>query len=198
MYKPHARVRGIVSRDVAEMPCQGIDQCAVVIAVSRMHNHACRLIDDKHSIILVHDIQRNILCHNLESVTRTIHDYLYNIQRFDAVIGLNGASIDPYTPGIGSHLYTIARGMLHAQHQKFVYAYQLLTLVSYKTEMLIHSARLQAWCIAAFSAVLVNIFVKDIVILQAGGIPGQGVYRAKYASGVGHINVGHGSVEHRG
>ena len=69
--------------------------------------------------------------------------------------------------------------------------------------MLVHSAGLQSLCIVVATGfgfvVLVEVFVKDIFVLRVGSIPGHIIYRrAKVIAIVGHLNVGHRSIKHRG
>ena len=61
MDEAQAGVGHVIVRVVLEVPGEGIDQCAVKVAVTGMHHHACGLIDDHQAGIFIDDIQGDVL-----------------------------------------------------------------------------------------------------------------------------------------
>ena len=111
-----------------------------------MHNQPRRLVHHKHIPVLIHDIQRNILSHNFELVSRPVHHYLHHIERLHAVVAFHRPSVHKDAPCLGGLLHTVAGGFLQTLDKKFVDAQQCLPLVGHKTEMLEELATIDFYC----------------------------------------------------
>ena len=53
---------------------KGVDQSATEVSVTRMHDHACLLVQHEHIIVLINDIQWNVLRKNLQTASLIRHD----------------------------------------------------------------------------------------------------------------------------
>ena len=90
--------------------------------------------------VLIYNVKRNVLSHNLELIARPIHHYRNDIAGLHPVVRLHGLSVGEDAAGFGRLLDAVARRLLHMVHQKLVDTEQLLPLVGHKTEMLEHLA----------------------------------------------------------
>lgn len=60
MDESYSGVVGIEGLEVAQMPCHGINERAVEVACSWMHDHACRLVDHQYVVVLIDDVERDV------------------------------------------------------------------------------------------------------------------------------------------
>ena len=108
--------------------------------MARVHHKPCRLVDHQHGGVLVDHIEGNVLGHYLEVVAGAVHADADLVVGLYLVTGLYGAAVDDDASGIGSLLYAVARGALHARHQVLVDAQGLLAAVGGEVEVLIELA----------------------------------------------------------
>ena len=71
---------------------QGVDERAVLVAGRGMHHHAARLVHDDEIVVLVHDVERDVLCskRGLRSVRQ---QNLKHVARGSFVIFLHGRAV---------------------------------------------------------------------------------------------------------
>ena len=124
VHQSHAWVGNVIVWVVLEMPGEGIDQCAVVVAMARMHAHSCGLVHHQQVVVLIDDVQRDVLGDNLILVARTVHHHRDLIARMHAVVALDGAAVHADALCLGGVLDSVARRSLDALHQVLVYAQQ--------------------------------------------------------------------------
>ena len=90
------------------MPRKRIDESAVVVAMTGVHDKSGLLVDNEYIIVFIYNINRDILRNDLTFITRPVHNNLNNVKRLDAVVTLNGLSVDKYTSGVCGLLDTVA------------------------------------------------------------------------------------------
>ncbi len=132
-----ARVVDVVIGSVAEVPRKGVDKRAVVVAVAGVHHQAGRLVYHQHVAVLVHDVERNVLCHDFKLVARAVHHHLNGVEWLHAVVALHRLAVDYDATCVGSLLYAVARRFLKPCHKELVDPQQLLSLVGYEAEVLV-------------------------------------------------------------
>ncbi len=137
MHKSHSRVVDIIIGIVTEMKCKRVYEGSVIVAVTGMHHKPGRLVDHEQMLVLVHNVERNVLGYYLKLVTRTVHDHAHYIEGLYTIVGFHRLAVDENASGIGGLLYAVTRRLLDARHKKLVDTQQLLSLIGYKTEMLI-------------------------------------------------------------
>ena len=137
VHKPHMRVVGIIIGNIFHVPGNGIDKRAAVVPVSGVHHQPCRFIDYHQVLVLIHYIQGNIFGNNLVLIAGTVHHHRYHIQRLHLVTALHRFAVRHHKSGVGSFLYTVARGIGQAVEQILVHTHHLLPLIHYYAEVLV-------------------------------------------------------------
>ncbi len=137
MHEPEPGVIDVVVGIVFEMPCEGVDESAGIVAMPGMDHESRRLVDDENSLVFIDYIERDILCYYLKFIARTIHHDAHDIVGLHLVARLRGFAVDDYASGVGRLLNTVAGGLLHTVDEKLVDSYHLLALIRHETEMLI-------------------------------------------------------------
>ena len=94
MYQTDRRIVRVISRQVTQIPCNGINQCSVEIAATRMYHHSRWFVDDHQLVILVDYLQRDILRLYRRIIMGTVEHQGDNITRTDLIITLDGLTID--------------------------------------------------------------------------------------------------------
>ena len=111
----------------AEMVGKRIDESAAEMTVTGMDHHASLLIQYKHVVILIYDIQRDILRKYLQSTTLVRHHKLDDISGTDNIIGLYYLLIDPDIFGLYPQLYAMTGSIFHVRRKILVHTHRLLT-----------------------------------------------------------------------
>ena len=119
------------------MPRHGIDECAVEIAGTRMHDHSGRLVDDHQRVVFIDDVERNVLGLDGGIVARTVEHQRDDVARTNLVIAFHRSIVDMDEARIGSLLDAVARRMLHLFLHIFVDAQRSLSRIDYEAEMLV-------------------------------------------------------------
>ena len=109
MYKTETRIVYVIVRGIAKMPCKRVDESARIVPMAGMYDKSGRFVDNKHRVILINYIKRDILGYNFKLVFRAIHDHLNHVIRLDTVIRLDSLAVDKYTTGLRSLLDTVSR-----------------------------------------------------------------------------------------
>ena len=91
-------------------------------------------------LIFIDNVEGNILGFDAAIELRSIEHQCHHIIGFDAVVALDGTTIDVDASGFGCSLDAIARSVVHKIDEKLVYAQKLLTFVGYNSIMLIEFA----------------------------------------------------------
>ena len=120
MHQAHARVGYIVVGVVFKVPCKGIHQGAVVVAVAGMHTHAGGLIHHQQRFVFIHDVERNVLRNDFVFVAWSVHHHGNDFAGVHAIVRLHRASVHAYALGFGSILNAVARRAFDALHQILV------------------------------------------------------------------------------
>ncbi len=136
MHESQTRVVHVIIGGVAEVPCEGVDECAVVIAVSGVHDKSGRLVYHKHVSVFINNVERYILGDDLEFISWTVHYDLHHIERLHPIVTLYGFSVYKNAACLGGLLHAVARRFLKPGDKKFVYPEQFLTFIGHKAEML--------------------------------------------------------------
>ena len=129
VHQTHARVGHIIVGVIFEMPCESVDQRAVVVAVARVHTHAGRLVHHKQFGVFVNDVQRDVLRHDFVLIARAVHHHADDVTRMHAVVRFHGGAVHADALRLGGVLNAVARRSLDALDQIFVDAQQHLTLL---------------------------------------------------------------------
>ena len=108
MHQSHLRIVRIVCRNVSQMPCNSIDQGAMIIAASRMYHKSCRLVYHHKFTVLVNNVKWNIFRNNVVVIFRTVHHHRQYIQRFHLIAAFHRFSISHNEPRIRSSLYPVS------------------------------------------------------------------------------------------
>ena len=93
---------------VLEVPSQGIEQCAMPVAKTRMHHQAWLLVHHDEIIVLIDDVDRNIFSCDFVFIVRTVEHHLDDVAWLHLVAALHGFVICHDKPCIGSFLNAVA------------------------------------------------------------------------------------------
>ena len=156
MYESHLRIIGIVALQILQVPGDGVDECAVEVAASRMHHHPCRLIDDHQLVVLIDHLQRNILRFDGGIIMRTVEHQGDDIARTYLIITFNRISVDMDKSGISGFLDSVTTGMGLVFCQELVDTYRHLTFIHLYTEVLIQRLPVARWLTGVEQLVVVK------------------------------------------
>src|SRR5260221_4992548 len=109
-----------------KMISKGIHQSATPILISRMNDHAGRLIYNQYMFIFKNNIERNIFGLNISIARRFRKRDGDHIIRMDLVIGLNAFFIDFNKSLMNAILDFCTRDIRQSIHKKLVDAHQTL------------------------------------------------------------------------
>ena len=137
MNQSHFWIVRIEILHVFHVPCHCIDERTGKVTCTRMNYHASLLVDHHRRIVLVHNIQRNILCHNTGVVLGTVEHQGDDIIGAHLIVTLHGFPVDMNKPCIGSILYAVTAliGILFGE--ELVYTHRRLTGVHLYLPMLV-------------------------------------------------------------
>ena len=124
--------------EVLEVVRQCVHQSAAMVTHTRVHNHTGSLINHDNVIILIDDIQRYVLWHNLLLTTRIWHHDRYLVERLNLVTRLLRFAVYEDVTTIGSGLNAVSRGVLEAYGEELVETHLRLSLIHRNGEVLIH------------------------------------------------------------
>ena len=119
----------IVERRMLEMPGEGMEEGVLIVTMSGMDDESGGFVHHQQVIVLIDDIERYVLRRDGEIMRFMIEQDLYNITRFDAVVGCDRFSVRPHVTRVRSRLDTVAAGVGHVLGKVFVYAFFALPLV---------------------------------------------------------------------
>ncbi len=127
----------ILPGQIAKTMHQGIYQGAGVVAIARMHHHACLLIDYNKVVVFKHHINGDILWDEFYFAGWVGHYDTDHIAGLNLVIGLNGLIVCQDIACLGGHLHLVAAGVLYARGHVLVDTQQSLPAVNHKAVMLV-------------------------------------------------------------
>ena len=136
VYESEPRVGNVIVWIVFEMPCEGVDKCAVVISVSRMHDKSCGLVDHEQVFVFIDYVERYVLGYDFVFIARTVHHDAYDIRWLDLVGRFYRRTVDEDASCVGSLLYPVAGCALHPFDEELVNPQQLLSFVGFEAEVL--------------------------------------------------------------
>src|SRR5574344_1436982 len=93
------------------MPSYGVYESAVEIAASRVHNQACRFVNNQQRVIFINNIQWDIFRIYLTVIMRPVQHKRYNIAWTHSVVAFYRAVVDMYETRFSSVLNTISARM---------------------------------------------------------------------------------------
>ena len=134
----HPFILGIRSLRNAEMVGKSIHKSTAEMPMARMHYHARLLVQHKHIVILMNNVQRNILRKNLQSPSLVRHYKLDHITRTDNVISLDYLVIHPYVFRLYRKLDPVAGSIFHMRRKILVHTHRFLTSGNVEAVMLEH------------------------------------------------------------
>ena len=108
MHETHAGVGDVIVWIVFKVPCQRIDQCAVVVAMAWMNAHAGRLIHHQQVFVFVNNVKRNILGYDLILIAGAVHHHRNLVARMHSVIAFHGCAVHTDALSLGGVLDAVA------------------------------------------------------------------------------------------
>ena len=84
----HSFIFGVRALRNAEVVGEGVNECAVEMPVTRVHNHSGRFVYHKDVIVFINYVKRNIFRQNLKSAPLIWHHELNYIPRLDDAVRL--------------------------------------------------------------------------------------------------------------
>ena len=103
-----------------------------------MDYHPGRLVDDKHIVILVDYVQRNVFRKDFQSTPLVRHHECDNVSRPDDAVRFRNPVVHPNIVLPDCALDAMPRGVFHMGGQIFVHPHRTLSLVYLETEMFEH------------------------------------------------------------
>ena len=130
------------------------------MSVTGMYDHTCILVDHKHIIVLMNDIQRNILWKDFQSPSLIRHHELYDISGTDDIVRLDYLVVDSYIFCLYCKLDPVTRGILHMRRKILIHTHRLLTSGNIETVMLEHFLLLIVTLLFKIQPILCKFFIK--------------------------------------
>ena len=137
VHQSYTWVVRVVAGQIAQVPGNSVDQCAVEVAHSGVYHQSGRLVDNHQLVILIDHVQGDVLWFYRRVIVRTVEHQRDDVARTYLVVALDGCSVYLDETSIGSFLDTVARGVLHMFRHVFVDAYRLLSTVYLHAQVLI-------------------------------------------------------------
>ncbi len=131
------RVVRVIIGIILHVPGKGIDQCTVVIPVSRMHYQSCRFVHNHQVRVFINDSKGDILRNNFIFIARTIHHHRDDVQRLHFIATFHRFAVSHNESVFGSFLDTVARSIDNTFEQIFVDSDHRLTFVYNHTEVFV-------------------------------------------------------------
>ena len=125
VHEPQAWVLGVVVRVVLEVIGQGVDERPRIYARGRVHDHAARLVDDDNVHILIEDIQRDVLCTDLNRLCRR-DGTRYDLAATQLKIRLAPLSVHRYVSLCDEALCVAAREGRQLPHEEYIQPFPCL------------------------------------------------------------------------
>ena len=140
MHKPHLWIVRVEILHVFHVPSHCIDERTGKVACTWMNHHASLLVDHHQCIVLVHDIQRNVLCHNTGIMLGTVEHQGDDIIGSHLIVALYGFSVDMNKTSISSILYAVTALIGILLGEELVYTHRCLTGIHLYLPMLVKRA----------------------------------------------------------
>lgn len=141
VYKSYFRVVDVVFWEIFEMPGEGIEQCAVPVAVSWVYDQSGLLVDDNEVVVFINNVDWNFFGDNGIVVVRTVEHHSDDVEWLDLVTAFDGAVVAEDESCIGSTLNAVAAGVGQVFLYELIDSHQFLATVGYKAVVLIQSCR---------------------------------------------------------
>ena len=154
MDEAHGGVVGVISGVVAQVPGQGVDQRAGVVAATGVDHEAGGLVDDDDVVVLVGDVEGDVFGGYGAVITWPVEQEGDDVGGLDAVVALDGLAVHVDETLARGGLDAVARGVGQVVDEELVDAEQLLAAVGHDAEVFVE--------LAAF-------FVVDGVVVRSGG-----------------------------
>ena len=104
VYQSYTRVVGVVAGQVAQVPGNGVNQCAVEVAHSWVYHQSCRLVDDHQLVVLIDHIQGDVLRFNGRIIVRTVKHQCDDVTRAYLIVAFDGGAVYLDEASIGGFL----------------------------------------------------------------------------------------------
>ena len=108
------------------------------MSVAGMHHHTGFLVQDKHIIILIYDVKRDIFRKDFQTTPLIWHHKSHHITGTDYVVCLYDLFVDSYVFRFDSKLDTMARSIFHMRCKILVHTHRNLTGSNVEAIMLKH------------------------------------------------------------
>ena len=164
MHKSYGWVIRVEALIVAKMPGQSVDECAAVIAATRMHDESCRLVDDEQDIILIDNVERNVLGNDFPVALRMVEDKRDDVASLYLVVALDGLVVRTDASCLGSFLNAIATRARHVIHEELIHTDRILAFVNFYAPML--EAILLPFAFIRRERIFQQLIVEQYVFLQ--------------------------------
>ena len=94
MHQSHLGVVGVVALQVAQMPCNGVDQRTGEVASTGMNHHASLLVHHHYVLVFVNYVDGQVLSHDACVVTGTVQHERHYVAGAHLVVALHWAVVD--------------------------------------------------------------------------------------------------------
>lgn len=108
VYESYTRVIGVVVRIVAQVPGDGVDERAAVVAAAGVNYHTGRLVDDHEVVVFVYDVEGDVFGGDVVLVARTVHHHGDDVAGLHTVVALHGPAVHMDEASLGRLLYAVA------------------------------------------------------------------------------------------
>ena len=129
---------GLSRRVYSQMESQSVDQCAVVIAVSRVDDHTGRFVNYQKIIIFINYVKWDIFRKDLGSPAPVWHHEPYNIAWSYYQVRLGDFVSDPDITLFYGALDPVTGGVLQVGGHEFIHSHGGLAWIDVEPEMLEH------------------------------------------------------------
>jgi len=176
VHEAYAGVVGVVVGIVAQMPGDGIDERAAIVAAAGVYDHTSRFVDDHEIVVFVYDVEGDVFGGDVILVTRAVHHHGDDVAGFHAVVALHGPAVHMDEACLSRLLYAVTRGVGQMVEEELVDTQQLLPPVHHDTEVLVERCLLVERCIKV-SIGIVDAFGKQFIDVVRMGHASQSYLR---------------------
>lgn len=139
--KSDLRVVEVVLRLILQVPCQCIEQRAVPVAVTGMHDKSSLFVDDDDGIVLVYYVEWDFFGQYGIVVMRTVEHHAYYVKWLDLVTALDRTVVAEYETGIGCPLYAVSAYVRQVFDDEEIDTHEFLTAVGCDAVVLVKPRR---------------------------------------------------------
>ena len=120
-----------------EMIGERIDERARVMPVSGMHDKSRGFLDDEKRLVLVNNVERDVLGHQIEFPSGTGKKEGNRVAGLHAIIRAHGLAVHVYAPGFSSGLHAGTGSIGKAVNEEFIHPEGCLSRIRHKAIMFV-------------------------------------------------------------